>query len=502
MQDLTTAHIEIIAEEVANDGITFSHLRDELIDHICCQVEAAMRQGLSFEAAYKKTKELIGNKGLKKIQEDTLLLIDKKYRIMKKTMKTIGLVSMIMITVGALFKIQHWPGAGVLLSLGFLLLGTVFMPTALWVMKKESKIKGSLFLYILAIFGCIVFVFGFLFKIQHWPGAGMLLTFGFSFMGFLLIPAILISKLRDPQAKNLHTAYIIGAISLTLYIFGDLFKIQHWQGAAIMLILGAVGLTTVFFPVYVAKVYKNAESIKASFLFICVGMVFFNMFNLLLALNVSKDVLGFFVKTGREIVKTTTIMENKSNALAENILNDPLVMDTAYKSKVKKVKTTADELCLYIEKSKTDLISLVDGVSENEAVAKLKNPASIIAKDNYDIPTYIFCGIEPDRSTGKASVIKKKIKACKDIMLDYCDKDENAKTIIAKTLKTDSVYINEEGKYLSWEMNNFYHLVTISVINKLDYFQRNVRIAETETFESLKSRHLPGVKHKPIFIYN
>ena len=147
------------------------------------------------------------------------------------------------------------------------------MPSALWVMKKESKLKGNMFVYIIAIIGCIAFIFGFLFKIQHWPGAGILLTFGFSFIGLLLIPAILITKLRDAQEKHLHTTYVIGAISLILYMFGDLFKIQHWPGAAIMLILGAVGLTAVFLPMYVTKVYKKAESVKASFLFLCVGIV-------------------------------------------------------------------------------------------------------------------------------------------------------------------------------------------------------------------------------------
>ena len=453
MQDLKATQIEIIVEEVSKDGITFSHLRDELIDHICCQVEAAMRQGLSFEAAYEKTKALIGNKGLKKIQEDTLLLIDKKYRIMKKTMKTIGLVSLVLITVGALFKIQHWPGAGILMTLGFFFLGTVFFPSALWVMKKESKLKGSLFIYLISILGGITFIFGFLFKIQHWPGAGILLTFGFSSLGLLLIPAILISKLRDEQAKNLHATYIIGAISLMFYLFGDLFKIQHWPGAAIMLILGAIGLTAVFFPMYVSKVYRKAESIKASFLFLCVGIVFFNMFNLLLALNVSRNVLSYFIKPGSEIIKTTAILENKNNLLVEKITNDTLNKDTVYKANINVVKTTTDDLCLYIEKCKTDLISAVDGVNESEAIAKAKDPASIMAKDNYDRPTYMFCGAEPDENRGRAFEIKKKIQDCKDIMLGLCKEDESAAALISKALETEPPQKDENGQVLSWEMD-------------------------------------------------
>lgn len=237
MQELTAANIDLIIQEVARAGITFSHLREELVDHLCCDIENAMQQGMSFENAFEKIRDSVGNKKLKKIQEDTITSIDKKYRIMKNTMKIFGLVSMIMITVGALFKIQHWPGGGVLLVFGFLFLVSMFFPSALWLMKKESKIKDSLFIYIAAIIGGTILLIGILFKIQHYPGAGILLIFGFMTINLLLIPSILISKLRDTVARNLHSAYIIGAISLITCTTGLLFKIQHYPGAGPLLMV-------------------------------------------------------------------------------------------------------------------------------------------------------------------------------------------------------------------------------------------------------------------------
>ena len=312
-----------------------------------------------------------------------------------------------------------------------------------------------------------------------------MLTFGFSIFCILLL-VLLIIKLIDPAEKRMWLTYIIGYFALSNYLMGSLFKIQHWPGAGLLLVFGAISLTTVFFPMYVYKVYNKAESVKASFLYLCIGIVFFNMFNILLALNVSKDVLGFFVKPGNEIMKTATILENKSNRWVEKMVNDSLNTDTIFKSDINKVKTTADELCLFIEKCKTDLISAVDGVNEGEAISKAKDPASIMAKDNYDWPTDIFCGTEPDGRNGKASEIKKKIQTYKEILLSFCSADENAQKIISKALETkDLEEITNNGKPLSWEMDNFYHLVTIAVINKLSYFQRNVHIAESEALESL-----------------
>jgi uncharacterized membrane protein (DUF106 family) len=494
MSELTIKNINIIIEEVSHAGITLSHLRDELIDHICCQVEGDMQQGLTFEDAYKKTKEVVGNKQLKKIQEDTLFLIDKKYRLMKKTMKLIGLISMSMITVGALFKIQHWPGAGVLLIFGFLFLGTIFFPSALWVMKKESKLKGSLFIYLISIMGGILFIFGILFKIQHYPGAGILLTIGFSIIGLVLIPAILISKLRDEGAKNLHTAYIIGAISLIIYLAGDLFKIMHWPGAGPCLILGAIGLTTVFLPIYAMKVYKNAESVKAGFLFLCIGILFFNMFNLLLALNVSKDVLGYFVKPGKEIIKTTNILENKSNTLSEKILTDSMVSDTSLKANIKKIKSLSDATYSFIEGIKTDLISTVEGVDKDQAIAEAINPTLInINKDGGVAPMNMLLRDNEDGKSSIASQIKMKIKTLKNSLLNYCSSDKNVENIIEKVLETKDP-AKEQEQSISWEDYNFYHLTMISTFNKLCYLQRNVRIAEFETLESLESLRMADVQ--------
>ncbi len=488
MQELTIANINIIIDEVNKAGITFSHLREELVDHICCNVEHEMQMGLTFEKAFEKIRNIADNKGLRKVQESTLLLIDKKYRIMKNTMKIIGWISMTMITVGALFKIQHWPGAGILLVLGFFLLGALFFPSAVWVMKKEAKIKGNLFIYLVSIIGGIIFIFGILFKIQHYPGAGILLIVGFSSIGLLLIPAILISKLRDENAKNLRSSYVIGAIALIFYLAGDLFKIMHYPGASICLIIGAIGLTAIFLPFYSFKVYKNTDSIKASFLFLCVGILFFNMFNILLALNVSKDVLSYFIKPGQELIKTTAILENKSNILSAKIINDTLVKDTLLKGEMKKVKVKSDEFCNYIDNIKTEIISGVDGLSENETSNLLKNLTLIIGKDNTEIPTRVLLGESPDGDKGKASELKSKMELLKTKLLDYCKNDTTAAVIIQKTLGTESpVNTDGNGKKVSWELDNFYHQTTIAAINKLSYFQRNARIAELEALESLKS---------------
>ena len=125
MCELTTEQLETVVEIVGNSEITYSHLPDDLIDHICCDIESEMSVGLSFNKALERVQCKFGDLGLQKIQEDTILLIDQKYRFMKTTMKIFGNVSLALIGLGTIFKIFHWIGSAFVLSFGFLLLGLV-----------------------------------------------------------------------------------------------------------------------------------------------------------------------------------------------------------------------------------------------------------------------------------------------------------------------------------------------------------------------------------------
>src|SRR5664280_3556088 len=176
MPELSLHHIDQISRDISRQEITFSHLLEELIDHVCCDVEDEMRKGMNFTDAYQRVKQKMGSRRLKEIQEETLYAVDTKYRFMKNTMKISGVAGTVMFGFAAMFKIQHWPGAGYIMTLGALLLAFVFLPSALSVLWKETHNRKRLFLVISAFFAGMLFILGTLFKIQHWPMAGSILT--------------------------------------------------------------------------------------------------------------------------------------------------------------------------------------------------------------------------------------------------------------------------------------------------------------------------------------
>src|SRR5512136_727444 len=163
MPELSLQNIDRITHDVRRQQIVFSCLADELIDHICCDVESEMDGGLTFLEAYTKVRQKIGKRRLKEIQEETLYAIDTKYRFMKNTIKISGVAGTILFGIAAMFKIQHWPGAGIMLTLGALILAFVFMPSALGVLWKETRSGKKLFLFISAFLSAGFSIAGVLF---------------------------------------------------------------------------------------------------------------------------------------------------------------------------------------------------------------------------------------------------------------------------------------------------------------------------------------------------
>ncbi len=302
---LTETQTELIINDVEQANIHYSHLRDDLIDHVCCDVENEMQQGYAFSDAYKKVQQRIGYKGLKRIQDDTFFLIDKTYRKMKRTMKTTGLIAPVLLGLGALFKISHWPGASIILVLGFFTLCFLFLPTAVYIMYKETKSRKNVLLFISGIISAILISLGILFKVQHWPWAGNLFVTGTAILLLLFMPLLLWSKLKENTGKNKRRAIITGFIALLFFITGYLFKVMHWPGAAILILIGNVALFLIAVPVYARSFISNKKFIQGKFIFIILAAswlaIIMNLISIKTSKSVTKNYMNMYVKQTKNV---------------------------------------------------------------------------------------------------------------------------------------------------------------------------------------------------------
>jgi translation initiation factor 2 beta subunit (eIF-2beta)/eIF-5/uncharacterized protein with PQ loop repeat len=294
MPELSLHHIDQISRDISRQEITFSHLLEDLIDHICCDVEYEMQKGLNFAEAYYTVKQKMGPRRLKEIQEETLYAVDTKYRYMKNIMKISGVAGTVMFGFAALFKIQHWPGAGFMMTLGALILALAFLPSALTVLWKETHSRKRLFMLISAFLTGACFIAGTLFKIQHWPGAGYILTLG-TLSGILLfIPALLVNRMNEQENKAKRPVYILGAAGSVLFVAGMLFKIQHWPPATMFIITGIILLCFLAFPMFTWLTWKEESHISSMFIFLVIGFLLIVVPGAMITLNLQHSYQAYY----------------------------------------------------------------------------------------------------------------------------------------------------------------------------------------------------------------
>lgn len=352
---LTEAHISVIEKDVEQARIFYSHLKEDLVDHICCDVENEMVQGYKFNDAYKMVQQRIGYRGLKKIQDDTFYLIDKTYRIMKNTMKATGLIAPVLMGFGSLFKVFHWPGGSVLLVLGFLTLCLVFLPTSVYVLYKETRSNKNVLTYLTGFIAAFAFTLGVLFKVQHWPASGILLVVGEFMLIALFLPALLAQSIRNVSDRLHKASIIIAFLAAGILAAGYLFKLMHWPGAAILLVAGNVILFLIAVPLYGTHILKSKTYITGRFIMLVLGVAWLILSVNLISVKVSRNLSQSYNGQFSELLHGNQLL-SKSNSffLEKNQFSDP--------TKAQKLHTATASVLETIEGLKSDLIMFDSGV--------------------------------------------------------------------------------------------------------------------------------------------
>ncbi|MEN8202699.1 MAG: hypothetical protein ABFS28_08905 [Bacteroidota bacterium] len=200
---------ERIKGDLVSRGLTYDRLIDDVLDHVCSMVEEYMSEGKDFESSYDQVLHSIGDKALPEIQHQTLLNLDKKYQRMKNFTYLFGLSSAIITIIGSLFKKMHWPGAGILITVGLVLIVLVFLPLYFITNYKEQAEKKNPIYAIVGYLTLALLLAGAVFKIMHWPGAGKMIyaSIGFLLIGF--VPLYVVNVFQRSGKEKANLPYIV-----------------------------------------------------------------------------------------------------------------------------------------------------------------------------------------------------------------------------------------------------------------------------------------------------
>jgi len=99
----------------------------------------------------------------------------------------------------------------------------------------------------------VIFLVGLVFKLLHWPGSGILLVLSLSTISILYFPAAFyFFSDKDIKRQNLVLS-IVSGLFLSLIPLGILFKIMYWQGSQFFLLMGTVTAPIFFVIIYLYK---------------------------------------------------------------------------------------------------------------------------------------------------------------------------------------------------------------------------------------------------------
>ena len=353
--ELTPREIDRISRDIARQEITFSHLLEDLIDHVCCDVESEMISGIPFSEAYRKVKEKMGNRRLKEIQEETLYAVDTKYRKMKKTMKISGVAGTVLMGFAATLKIMHLPLAGTFLTLGAMLLALLFLPSALTVLWKETRSGRKLFLFITAFLAGSFFILGILFKVQHWSGAGLIITLSLATGLLLFLPSLLLTKIRETEISAKIPVYITAALGLGMYIAGLFLKINHWPLAGLLMSAGALVIFLVVFPWYVWLTWREEKNITVKYLFMVITCLVVALPTTLLNMGVQQSYeAGFYThQYQQEALHNYQRERNNAEALVYHFM----VSDT----EIRELHNRTNELLVIVNEMEAEMVRIAEG---------------------------------------------------------------------------------------------------------------------------------------------
>ena len=315
------------------------------------------------------------------------------------------------------------------------------------------------YIYITGIASTILMFLGCMFKVMHFPGAGILLTLSIFSLCILFLPFALHHAYHNSNPKRYGLIYIVTYIVFVTIFVGALFKVQHWPGASWFLIIGIPLPLVTFLPIYLIQTRKDKKYSIVNFMGIMFGMVFLTVYSALLALNVSSNII--------------------MNFHSQLTYNQNLITNVYINSEVdnqNQVQQKSEDVCNLIEQFKNELLI----ASENKGKDLLKSNLNML--DNRDIPSAILF---QSKNPGRLLELKNKLNSFKETVLSSENLNEELKEITEIMFDTDDqTNPNDSENSFSWEYYHFGGNNLIMALDKLTLIESNVKFVEYELLAS------------------
>ncbi len=272
-----------------------------------------------------------------------------------------------------------------------------------------------------------------------------------------------------------------------------------------------------------------------------IGMMYL-VLTALLALNVSKQIVSAFITINNKLENSASVIQNKTLEAYGEIdkkragivaVGGSLEEFKIWESKSQQLKTETSSLIDFLLGESNDMIAMSEGVDwvekrdENDNIVKLKPLDGIQGMDNYDIPTNMFVGGNPENPNERGQQIITKIHTYRDVVcelmgtystgtksfsftapssieglseaLTTCNEEDSS--AIAQFYRTltipEKLHAHGEADMLPWASVTFDHAPIVAAAAMFTSLRLDVQNAETMVAEYIVDK----IK-APIFNFN
>jgi hypothetical protein len=240
--ELTTDQKQRVREYLEQQGLSFKPLQDEMADHLSCDLELRMLDGSTFDEAWHQITDEIGDNHFQPIQKEIMETINKRFT----WSQGLSFLALGLLLISMLFKVLHMPLAGELIILSFVFIAASLLTTSLTGVFLNRGKQGAARVLSM-VFGIIILLIGYGFKVLHMPGADELLLLAVT----VLIISLLVNTLHVYQNSSghsnlltyLHEKYTPGIerffliLLLPLLVYNGVMILQEAQPANFILLV-------------------------------------------------------------------------------------------------------------------------------------------------------------------------------------------------------------------------------------------------------------------------
>lgn len=339
------------------------------------------------------------------------------------------------------------------------------------------------FTWIFGLIASFLILAGVFFKILHWPGASILIILGsvsLSVYGILQF----IEKNKHAETGYQKFMNVCSLVLIFLLPLAFMFKMQHYPGAGIALVISNT-LILVMIPFMIVHAAKETDPVKKAnyqnVAIIFIAIVAF--FVLIMKTNISKQALDSFIFQDESIKKEIKFYDAKATDLYATFEGAVKASGRGqvFFAKASEVKAKSDSLISYIKSEGEAIMFFADKVS-------LDSLQNLKQKSNIDYAQYRML------KEGKGVELKNKINAYKEFV--GANTNSRGKEIIDQFFNTQDPP-PVEGRMITWESERFEHLPLIAVMISLNDYISHIRMLESETIGYLQAMAAKEINSMP-----